>query len=112
MVPRASHCRSSQPPCQLFSASPGPLPDPADVLARFEQDMAYLAATELHPSLRGEGSTHLVHLVPAGALREAAAACMRGHQHFAGKVAELEGLFGGLRADVEALFMQVHVWVH
>ena len=84
---------------------------PADVLARFEQDMAYLAATELHPSLRGEGSTHLVHLVPAGALREAAAACMRGHQHFAGKVAELEGLFGGLKADVEALFMQVGGWV-
>jgi hypothetical protein len=82
------------------------------VLARFEQDMAYLAATELHHSLRSEGSTHLVHLVPAGALRDAAAACARGHQHFAGKVAELEGLFGGLRADVEALFMQVHVWVH
>ena len=89
------------------------------MLARFEQDLGFLAATELHPSLRSEGSTHLVHLVPAGALREAAAACMRGHQHFAGKVAELEGLFGGLKADVEALFMQVWAkggwatgWVH
>jgi hypothetical protein len=87
----------------------------AEVLARFEADLAYLAATELHPSLRGaEGSasaaaspTSLLHLVSAQQLREAAASCARGHQHFGAKVAELEGLFGMLKADVEALFMQV-----
>ena len=84
-----------------------PAARPADVLARFEADLGYLAATELHPALRSEGSTHLVHLVPAAALREAAAACGRGHQHFSGKVAELDGRVGGLKADVEALFMQV-----
>lgn len=77
------------------------------MLARFEADLGYVAATELHPGLRREGFTHLVHLVSADALREAAAAAARGHQHFAGKVSELEGLFGGLKADVEALFMQV-----
>lgn len=49
----------------------------------------------------------LLGLVHAPTLREAAAAATRGHQHFAGKVAELEALFGMLKADVEALFMQV-----
>lgn len=48
----------------------------------------------------------LLGLVHAPALREAAAAAARGHQHFGGKVAELEALFGMLKADVEALFMQ------
>lgn len=49
----------------------------------------------------------LLGLVHAPALREAAAAAARGHQHFGSKVAELEALFGMLKADVEALFMQV-----
>ncbi|EFN58270.1 hypothetical protein CHLNCDRAFT_57098 [Chlorella variabilis] len=80
----------------------------AEVLSRFEPDLQHLAATELHPALRGseEGAASLAGLVSAEALRESAAACARGHQHFGGKVAELEGLFGMLKADVEALFMQ------
>lgn len=79
------------------------------MLSRFEPDLQHLAATELHPALRGseEGAASLAGLVSAEALRESAAACARGHQHFGGKVAELEGLFGMLKADVEALFMQV-----
>ncbi|KAL4447174.1 hypothetical protein ABPG77_007207 [Micractinium sp. CCAP 211/92] len=48
----------------------------------------------------------LLGLVHAPAVREAAAAAARGHQHFGSKVAELEALFGMLKADVEALFMQ------
>lgn len=103
----------------------------AEVLSRFEADLAYLAATELHPALRGSteaiaaaafgsasssagaaqatqgpAAASLLHLVNAPALREAAAAAARGHQHFAGKVAELEALFYMLKADVEALLMQ------
>jgi hypothetical protein len=81
---------------------------PADVLSRFEGDLQHLAATELHPALRGEGSPAcLADLVDGERLREAAAGCLRGHQHFGTKVAELEGLFAMLKADVEALFMQV-----
>ena len=112
----------------------------ADVLSRFESDLAYLAATDLHPALRisasavsgstaGAGSAassaasgssgaasqqamqpamaSLLHLLNAGALRESAAGAARGHTHFGSKVSELEGLFGALKADVEALFMQV-----
>ncbi|PSC71466.1 Autophagy-related 11 [Micractinium conductrix] len=111
----------------------------ADVLSRFESDLAYLAATDLHPALRisasavsgstaGAGSAassaasgssgaasqqamqpamaSLLHLLNAGALRESAAGAARGHTHFGSKVSELEGLFGALKADVEALFMQ------
>lgn len=77
------------------------------MLSRFDADLAYLAATELHPALRREGCATLAHLVVAPALREAAAAAARGHHHFAAKVSELEALFGALKADVEALFMQV-----
>lgn len=53
------------------------------------------------------GAPTLLQLVDAPALREAAAAASRGHAHFSGKVAELEGLFGALKAELEALFMQV-----
>jgi hypothetical protein len=88
----------------------------AEVLSRFESDLAFLAATELHPSLRPAlgGSATLLSLLDAPTLREAAAACQRAHQHFGGKVAELDGLFQLLQADIEALFMQVGrsgVWV-
>eukprot|EP00887_Chlorella_sp_A99_P002015 scaffold18.g2015.t1 len=77
----------------------------SDVLARFEQDLAYLATTELHPATHGEGCTLLLDLVDGERLREVAAACLRSHRHFATKVAELEQLFGLLRSDVDALFM-------
>lgn len=129
---------------------------PADVLARFESDLRYLASVELHPALRSSASSSLtasegggagggtaaagavsaaasatsaasstasaagasgslggaptlLQLVDAPALREAAAAASRGHAHFSGKVAELEGLFGALKGELEALFMQVGI---
>ena len=53
------------------------------------------------------GAPTLLQLVEAPALREAAAAASRGHAHFSGKVGELEGLFAALKAELEALFMQV-----
>ncbi|KAK9820447.1 hypothetical protein WJX72_010464 [[Myrmecia] bisecta] len=77
----------------------------AETLVRFEQDMAQLAATELQPAARTRELTRLVHLVPEQRLRDWAANCGRSHKHFADKVSELEGLFGGLKSDVESLFM-------
>lgn len=102
-------CHAASAPACL---RPCPIPRPTtlytDVLSRFEGDLQQLAATELHPALREQGGpASLADLVDAERLREASAACVRGHHHFGGKVAELEGLFAMLKADVEALFMQV-----
>lgn len=77
-----------------------------EVLLNFERDMGVLAQTELHPAAAGEGRRHLVDLVPAARLQEWAGDCRTAREQFAGKVAELEGIFSGLQAKVEGLLMK------
>lgn len=68
--------------------------------------MDVLSRTELHAAVAAEGRRHLVDLVPKDRLQDWAASCRLSREQFAGKVAELEGLFLALQANVEGLLMK------
>lgn len=77
-----------------------------EVLEEHGPLMDLMRATHLHPDLQRDGRVKLMDLVPEEKLRKWAESCRKAHTHFSEKVANLEGLFGSLKRDVEALFMQ------
>eukprot|EP00891_Asterochloris_glomerata_P000620 jgi/Astpho2/620/fgenesh1_pg.00013_%23_39_t len=77
-----------------------------ELLQRFAQDMELLASITLHEGAGTDRIKRLIDMVPEQRLREWAENCRRSHEQFTDKVQELEQLFVGLKADVEALFMQ------
>ncbi|KAA6421485.1 MAG: hypothetical protein FRX49_08429 [Trebouxia sp. A1-2] len=78
-----------------------------DILQGFERDMEQLASLQLHAGARTERHSRLIHLIPEQKMRDWAARCKHDHDHFAKKVGELKATFGGLKLDVEAMFMQM-----
>lgn len=56
------------------------------MLGSFEDDLAFLAATELHPALHAAGFCRLIDLVDAAEMRQLWGSCSRSHAHFAAKV--------------------------
>lgn len=78
-----------------------------EILQGFERDMEQLASLQLHAGARTERHSRLIHLIPEQKMRDWAARCKHDHDHFAKKVGELKGTFGGLKLDVEAMFMQM-----
>jgi hypothetical protein len=79
----------------------------AALLAQFDELAAALATIPLPPQLAGATWRVLGDVAPQARLGAWRDACARGHEAFAGKVLELEGLFQLLRGEVEALFLQV-----
>ncbi|KAK9846399.1 hypothetical protein WJX81_003004 [Elliptochloris bilobata] len=77
----------------------------SEVLARFERDMAALAAAELPRAAQSAGLRRVSDLLPEAQLREWAAQCQAAHGALNEKVGEVEAVFLALKADVEALFM-------
>lgn len=78
-----------------------------EILQGFERDMEQLAFLQLHAGARTERHSRLIHLIPEQKMRDWAARCKHDHDHFAKKVGELKATFGGLKLDVEAMFMQM-----